>query len=772
MSDTATQSDKKGSTELNQNGHTNSEAQASWESQSAEPSAQQPAGREHSADTTSKPSEDAVAMILRQAGKSVEEATALSTLDDADRAADSQFSGDPPTITSLFGQARAAEFHAGEFSPSADVATVMSNCINFLMERKKQGTLCDHQRMLFFDDVITGLAERKFFGLAIPKQYGGSGAKLGDLGPLLRTLTYIHPDLAIMFEVHNFLGPVTPLLDFGSEEQKQHYLPKMAKGELLGSFALTELGVGADPSKLAMTAERSGDEYIINGVKWPITNVIYGGLCVLVVKLKGEDLKPGRDSGMILFEVPPSDNENFRMLRNDLTAFDYLWNARFRLIDMRVPASRLLGPPGRGLAQAFSSLAKGRGGIGVNSAAKIFKLLGQIILDPETQSETSGGTTGTSDAATADASQSSAAKPSSDVEKLPDGGGWTSFRATFGKPIGCSPRIRTWVGRAVCHGLGGRSLGDLCFRLAANGVRDETQGMIAKVYATRALLQTAINCYQILGGRSVHTDQRLKQMRAASWDVAYADPAAPRASSNDDLNLPPGQSDFIENFIGENMHEFTIATVYEGPNPVLADVGAPNAMTRAIRGDYLQPIGLAELGGGFGLGGKLKFGWYLTKTIAGSFNPWVGSLDGVNEIFTDKQRIIRKALHRNRKLGRQILLIIARYQKTFIDQSFLLGDEGGVFDKLCSSLAAMVFALSLKRSQDTADNEYLKVALTLDLEADIRMKGKQTTPRLQQAWAEIGDLVMNRESQLHKDLIADLEVSDIPLDPRFVDRYI
>jgi alkylation response protein AidB-like acyl-CoA dehydrogenase len=93
-----------------------------------------------------------------------------------------------------------------------------------------------------------------------------------------------------------------------------------------------------------------------------------------VLKLEGENLPKGRDSAMMIFEVPKSDNEHFRMIRNRLTSFDYLWNARFRLTDYPIPASALLGPPGKGLAQAFSSLAKGRGGICVNSAAKIFRL--------------------------------------------------------------------------------------------------------------------------------------------------------------------------------------------------------------------------------------------------------------------------------------------------------------------------------------------------------------------------------------------------------------
>lgn len=670
-------------------------------------------------------------MILQQAGKSADEIAALSTLDEADRSAENQFSGEAPTIASLFGKGKAREFHAGTFAPSPEVADVMGRSLDFLMKNKKAGTLLDNKRMLFRDEIIQGLADIGFFGLAIPKEYGGSGAKLGDLGPLLRALTFVHPDLAVMFEVHNFLGPVTPILDFGTEEQKQDFLPRMARGELLGSFALTEPGVGADPSKLSMTARLEGDKYIVNGVKWPITNVIYGGICVLIVKLQGHELKPGRDSGMIIFEVPKQDDAHFQMKRNDLTAFDYLWNARFRLVDCEVPVGCLLGPPSKGLAQAFSSLAKGRGGIGVNSAAKTFKLLAHIILDPEFQ-------------------RTGQIQDESNQAGEPNGGGWTSFRATFGKPIGCAPRIQTWVGRATCHGLAGRVLGDLCFRLAANGVRDETQGMIAKVYATKGLLQTAINCYQIQGGRSVHTDERRKYTRYDAQGIDGQMPEHP-----------------IENYIGENMHEFTIATVYEGPNPVLADVGAPNAMTRNIRGKFLEPIGVAEVNGGFGLVPKMKFGWFITRTVLGS---WFGGgdLSGVDNLFPEKQRYIKRALKRNRILGRRVLMIIARYQKKFMDQAFLLGDEGGVFDQLCASLASMCFSLSLDKPQP----EYLKVAAALDLESALRLKGITSSPALQSAWAEVGQLMMDKNSQLHRDLIGDIEVADIPLDPRFIDRFI
>lgn len=668
---------------------------------------------------------DAIALILAQAGRTAEEIASLATLDDADRAAEQQFSGAAPTLTTLYGSVKASELEAGVFSPSPEVAKAMGDCLEFVVQRKKNGTLLDHQKMLFHDDTLAGLAERGFFGLAIPKQYAGSGAKLGDLGPLLRALTMVHPDLAVMFEVHNFLGPVTPLLDFGTEEQKQYYLPRMARGELLGSFALTEPGVGADPSRLSLTARRDGDQYLVSGVKWPITNVVYGGLCVLILKIEGDGLPKGRDSAMLLFETPKADTESFRMIRNRLCAFDYLWNARFRLTNCPVPAKNLLGPAGRGLAQAFSSLAKGRGGICVNSAAKIFRLMAQLIQDPEIVEKKSESATRNKH------------------------GGWTSFRSTFGKPIGQAPRIQTWLGRATCQALASRVLGDVCFRMAANGVRDETMGMIAKVYASKALLETAIRTYQIQGGRAVHVDERRAAIRRQG------------ESAGQDEQL-------IENYIGENMHEFAIATVYEGPNPVLADVGAPNAMTRDVRTKFLEPIGLAEAKGSFGLIPKIKFGVFIAKTFLGSLNPWVGSLDGVRNRTPMKERLIRRGLKRNRGLGRRILMIIAKYQKSFMDQSFLLGDEGGVFDQLSASTASLCYAIALDRAQP----EYALVAEALDLEASLMFKGRPASVELYRMWADIGQKVMDSSNVLYKDLIADIQVSRIPLDPRHVDRYI
>jgi len=91
-----------------------------------------------------------------------------------------------------------------------------------------------------------------------------------------------------------------------------------------------------------------------------------------------------------------------------------------------------------------------------------------------------------------------------------------------------------------------------------------------------------------------------------------------------------------------------------------------------------------------------------------------------------------------------------------------------LFDQLCHSAASLVNVLSLDKPQP----EYLLVAEALDLEADLKLRGKADTPELQKRWAEIGKLMMDSDSQLHQDLIADIEVSNIPIDPRSIDRYI
>ncbi|MFN9960837.1 MAG: hypothetical protein ACK55I_47755, partial [bacterium] len=98
----------------------------------------------------------------------------------------------------------------------------------------------------------------------------------------------------------------------------------------------------------------------------------------------------------------------------------------------------------------------------------------------------------------------------------------------------------------------------------------------------------------------------------------------------------------------------------------------------------------------------------------------------------------------------------------------LLGDEDGIFDQLCYSVASLVYAIALDKPQP----EYSLVAEALDLEADLKLKGRPASPALYQLWAQIGRSVMDPSSVLYKELIEDIEISGIPLDPRIIDKQI
>ena len=190
------------------------------------------------------------------------------------------------------------------------------------------------------------------------------------------------PDLAILFEVHGVLGPVSPILLYGTDEQKTEFLPKLAAGKLFGSFGLTEIGAGGDPQTLALTGELHDGVIRVDGNKCFITNLtnFYGpGLCALIFRVTNIGLKPGRDTVMALMDVPENLGDSLQIVRNDLHAFPGLFNARARFRSHPIPEERILGKRGHGVIAAFASLERGRMGICANSAGKIRRHVIELV---------------------------------------------------------------------------------------------------------------------------------------------------------------------------------------------------------------------------------------------------------------------------------------------------------------------------------------------------------------------------------------------------------
>ena len=111
-----------------------------------------------------------------------------------------------------------------------------------------------------------------YWGLLIDPQYGGGGASFASFAPFLTRMATIEPNLAGLASVHGCIGAVDPIRTFGTTEQKERYLPRLASGERLSAFALTEPCAGSDLTALRTQAVLDGDDYVVNGEKLFITN--------------------------------------------------------------------------------------------------------------------------------------------------------------------------------------------------------------------------------------------------------------------------------------------------------------------------------------------------------------------------------------------------------------------------------------------------------------------------------------------------------------------
>ncbi|MFE4620823.1 acyl-CoA dehydrogenase family protein [Streptomyces sp. NPDC056747] len=217
--------------------------------------------------------------------------------------------------------------------------------------------------------IVKKLGAVGFLGLTIPEEYGGSG---GDhLAYCLVTEELGRGDSSVRGIVSVSLGLVAKTLAaWGTEEQKRAWLPRLAAGEALGCFGLTEPGTGSDAGNLATRAVRDGDDYVVNGTKMFITNGTWADVVLLFART-GDT--PGH-KGVSAFLVPTDTPGLTRRAVHGKLGLRGQATAELVLEDVRVPATALLGPEGKGFTVAMSALAKGRmsvaaGCVGIAQAA-------------------------------------------------------------------------------------------------------------------------------------------------------------------------------------------------------------------------------------------------------------------------------------------------------------------------------------------------------------------------------------------------------------------
>jgi acyl-CoA dehydrogenase len=199
-------------------------------------------------------------------------------------------------------------------------------------------------------------AEMGLFGYALPEEYGGLGVSMTEDVQLAFEFGYTTPAFRSLFGTNNGIAGQV-LAKFGSEAQKQRYLPGMAEGALIGSFALTEAEAGSDPAGLRTTARREGDGWVIDGGKRYITNAPLADLFVVFARTDPAE-KGGRGISSFVVEtttpgvtVGPKDKKMGQA---------GAWTAEVWFDGVRVPADALIGEEGRGYAKALTVLSRGR----------------------------------------------------------------------------------------------------------------------------------------------------------------------------------------------------------------------------------------------------------------------------------------------------------------------------------------------------------------------------------------------------------------------------
>src|SRR6516164_1211447 len=208
------------------------------------------------------------------------------------------------------------------------------------------------------DEVVKGLAALGAFGMKIAPEYDGLGLTNLYYNRALIIAGSVSPVLAALLSAHQSIGVPQPLALFGTDDQKQRYLPRCARGEV-SAFLLTEPDVGSDPARLSTTATPSddGSQYVLNGVKLWTTNGVIADLLVVMARVpKGEGHRGGITAFVVEGAAPGITVER----RNAFMGLRGLENGLTRFHEVAVPAASRIGQEGQGLKIALTTLNTGR----------------------------------------------------------------------------------------------------------------------------------------------------------------------------------------------------------------------------------------------------------------------------------------------------------------------------------------------------------------------------------------------------------------------------
>ena len=396
---------------------------------------------------------------LKLGGKSDDEARRTGAIDKADDQVESLFKPQYQTVNSPCHRAIWEKdvpielFTAKDEATPTEVQAVMDRSIDVVRKHRRGKSILD-DRGKIREEVLGDLAEVGYWGLLVDSEYGGSGAPFRSFAPFLTRMAMEDPTIAGLASVHGCIGAVDPVRTFGNAEQKQRFLPGLASGANLSAFALTEPCAGSDLTALKTTAELQGDDYVVNGEKLFITNVIPGRTIGLVCLIEG---KPA----VLICDLPQEENANFQLRNYGLWALKHTYNQGIVFKDFRVPAANLLEPTkGNGLTIAYHGLNLGRVSLCANAAGTMRVMMASMIP-------------------------------------------WAKFRVTYGENIAKRELVRRRLGRLAGLIVACDALVEWCSTLIDDGYRGEMECIIAKIFGSEVQKEAAIElCMKTHGGRS------------------------------------------------------------------------------------------------------------------------------------------------------------------------------------------------------------------------------------------------------------------------------
>ena len=212
------------------------------------------------------------------------------------------------------------------------------------------------------DEMLKQMGELGFLGMVVPEEWGGSYIDYTSYALAVEEVSAGCASTGAVMSIHNSVG-CAPIMNWGTEAQKQAWLPDLASGKVLSCFCLTEPQAGSEANNLRTKAVEDGDHWVINGSKQFISNAKRAGLAIVFAVTDPELGKKGLSAFLVPTDTPGFEVERMEQ-KMGLRASD---TCAVSLINCRIPKENMLGPRGKGLALALSGLEGGRLGIAAQS---------------------------------------------------------------------------------------------------------------------------------------------------------------------------------------------------------------------------------------------------------------------------------------------------------------------------------------------------------------------------------------------------------------------